>query len=218
MKSPLNLRDKLSRPSSLKLAVSPSLRGFVTLSVTTPISQCPLKECEHWTHCQGSCPLLDQDTARYPAPPWHPKACNPLCASQEAFSLFLVLMKKLPRAAPESPAWLLEDGSGVNGAEAGLAALGVGTQLKLRQQQQQWAHRMVQVRRHHWGSCSPTSLLKQGLLEHVTQDVSRWLLNLSRERASITSLGCDAWCRTMRIYESLPQSHFCLYHTDIHLI
>lgn len=206
MKSPLNLRDKLSRPSSLKQAVSPSLRGFVTLSETTPISQCRLKECGHWTCCQGSCPLLDQDTARYPTPP---EGCSPLCATQEAFSLLLVLMKKLPRAAPESPAWLLEDASGLNGAEAGLAALGVGTQLELRRQQQQWDGRMVQVRRQPWGSSSPTSLLMQGLLEHLTQDVSRWLLNFSRERGSTTSLGCDAWCRTVRIRESLPQNHFC---------
>lgn len=64
-------------------------------------------------------------------------------------------MKKLPRAAPESPAWLLEDASGLNGAEAGLAALGAGTQLELRRQQQQWDGRMVQVRRQPWGSSSP---------------------------------------------------------------
>lgn len=53
-----------------------------------------------------------------------------LSTSQEAFSCLLVLMKKLPRAAPESPVWLLGDERGMNGAEAGLAALGAGTQLK----------------------------------------------------------------------------------------
>lgn len=56
-------------------------------------------------------------------------------------------MKKLPRAAPESSVWLLEDERGMNGAEAGLAALEVGTQLKLWCQQHLRDHRMVQVRR-----------------------------------------------------------------------
>lgn len=33
-----------------------------------------------------------------------------------------------------------------------------------------WDHRMVEVGREHWRSSTPTSLLKQGPLEHAAQD------------------------------------------------
>lgn len=35
---------------------------------------------------------------------------------------------------------------------------------------QSWDHRMVEVGREHWRSSTPTSLLKQGPLEHAAQD------------------------------------------------
>ena len=40
-------------------------------------------------------------------------------------------------------------------------------------------HRVVEVGRDLWRSSVPTPLLKQGHLEPVAQDVSRWLLNIS---------------------------------------
>lgn len=77
MKSPLNLHDKLSRPGSLNLSVSPSLGSAATPSVTTPISQCPLEEHGH-TRPTGTVLVLGcvsalQGIKLYPTAPWHPK-------------------------------------------------------------------------------------------------------------------------------------------------
>lgn len=49
-------------------------------------------------------------------------------------------------------------------------------------------HRLVEVRRDLWWSSSPTSLIKQGPVEHVTQILCRQLLTIIREESAGATL------------------------------